>query len=125
MNGAWQDRPLGGRLRPVHPPLCSATAEWSRGSLETTRGKVPKVTEVLVELEGDRLAVRFPVAWSGGEPTRETAQLLDAIRSVAGRRFANSTWTVPKDWQSAVELRRAFGANLRLGPKAKRWGRAE
>lgn len=76
---------------------------------------------------GARIEVRFPVRFVRGEPDEETERLLGAMRTVAGRRFdkAQSIWTTPVDWQSALELRRAFGKELRLGGRLAAWGRKE
>lgn len=72
---------------------------------------------VQAELDGSRIVVRFPY----------DQNLVNAMRTVAGRRWnkAETAWTVPADWQSAIELRRAFGSQLRLGPDLRAWGARE
>jgi SNF2 family DNA or RNA helicase len=67
--------------------------------------------------KGDRIEIRFPY----------DEKMVERMRTVAGRRWnkAESAWTVPADWQSAVELRRAFGRDLTLGPHLREWGRRE
>lgn len=72
---------------------------------------------VQAELDGSRIVVRFPY----------DEDLVNRMRTVAGRRWskAETAWTVPADWQSAIELRRAFGAFLALGPELRVWGSRE
>lgn len=72
---------------------------------------------VQAEIEGSRIVVRFPY----------DEDLVKRMRQVAGRRWskATSSWSVPADWQSAIELRRAFGAFLTLGPGLREWGARE
>lgn len=66
------------------------------------------------ELEGSRIAVRFPY-----EP-----RLVDAMRTISGRAFVRTPdkhWTVPLDMTTCRALRKAFGDALAIGPSLRSW----
>jgi Zierdtviridae DNA helicase len=69
---------------------------------------------------GKRIEVHFPFS----------PDAVVAIKTVGGYRFVprekgGPHWTIPKDMQSAKELREAFGDGLELGDAVTAWGRQE
>lgn len=79
------------------------------------------MTEVLAEIteDGKVVQVLFPY-----DPA-----LVHRIRQVPGRAFVSDAdpkhWTVPADLTACRKLREQFGNRLRIGPRLRRWARAE
>lgn len=74
------------------------------------------MSAVNVELDGNRIAVRF-----GYNP-----QLITLVREVTGRRFVKPAngdkhWTVPLDLETCRKLRTLFGNSLVIGPDLHSW----
>jgi Zierdtviridae DNA helicase len=70
--------------------------------------------------DGKRIEVHFPYS----------PDAVEAVKTVGGYKFVprekgGPHWTIPKDMQSAKELREAFGDGLELGDAVTAWGLEE